>query len=729
MTKPSQNNKNAIRTRRIDRFWNIFIRIGGVSVVVAALGIFVFLVYTTAPLFTSKISSKMKSAEAPLFDFAQLDETNKFITIVNKQNGISTINLLPYTRTITTDSPDLPWSSFVVNRNKDSILALSTKGVFHAGRYELVDLPLDPLANTKKIKIEWTRGPEIPNGWELLDWDQFQTFGLSESKVIRILIKNKNQIRILYFPFSNDVSLESIGIPLPRSIETPGEIVNALFSDDKTKLYVATKDSGVFAFNLDMNQPELLSTYIFSEPISFMGYILGARTLILGGANGKLEAIDFARTQELEVHPHLRKIHTYPSIRGSIQGVNFPARDRRFIVWSSEMSAIYQATSEKLLWKGPGFKYVSFSQDGDLLLSTDGKINHLYEVELDHSETSFKTLFNKVQYEGYSKPEYIWQSSSSTDDSEPKFSLIPLIFGTLKGTLFALLFAAPIGILSALYTSQFSSHAYRNLIKPTIEMMAALPSVVLGFIGGLVLAPYLERSLTSLIIFVPLFILIFIILTPLWVLVPKPIKKRISSGSEFIFILPLLLIAMYASLRLAPFVEKSYFDSNIISAVNNMFGVQYDQRNALIVGLTLGFAVIPIIFTISEDAMISVPKSLTTASLACGASPWQTAWRVVLPSASPGIFSAIMIGFGRAVGETMIVLMAAGNTPIMEWSPFNGLRSLSANIAVEIPEAVRFGTHYRILFLSALILFIFTFILNSLAVFLSQKLRKKYELI
>ena len=154
--------------------------------------------------------------------------------------------------------------------------------------------------------------------------------------------------------------------------------------------------------------------------------------------------------------------------------------------------------------------------------------------------------------------------------------------------------------------------------------------------------------------------------------------------------------------------------------------VRYDPRNCIIIAFALGFAVIPIIFTIAEDAFSNVPKSLTAASLAVGASRWQTVWRVVLPSASPGIFAGIVIGLGRAVGETMIVLMATGNTPIMDWSVFNGMRTLSANIAVEIPEAPVDGTLYRVLFLSAVILFLMTLVLNTVAEVVRQRLREKY---
>jgi phosphate transport system permease protein len=155
-------------------------------------------------------------------------------------------------------------------------------------------------------------------------------------------------------------------------------------------------------------------------------------------------------------------------------------------------------------------------------------------------------------------------------------------------------------------------------------------------------------------------------------------------------------------------------------------GVNFDQRNALVVGIAMGFAVIPTIFSIAEDAVFAVPKSLSQGSLALGASPWQTLVRVVLPTASPGIFSGTMIGFGRAVGETMIVLMATGNTPIMDFNIFEGFRTLSANIAVELPEAEVHSTHFRILFLAALVLFMFTFVLNTSAEYVRQKLREKY---
>jgi phosphate transport system permease protein len=151
----------------------------------------------------------------------------------------------------------------------------------------------------------------------------------------------------------------------------------------------------------------------------------------------------------------------------------------------------------------------------------------------------------------------------------------------------------------------------------------------------------------------------------------------------------------------------------------------YVQRNALVVGFAMGFAIIPLIYTIADDALSTVPEHLRSASLGAGATPWQTAIRIVIPTAASGLFSAVMIGLGRAVGETMIVLMAAGNTPIMRLNIFEGFETLSMAIATELPEAAKNSTHYRTLFLAALTLFVFTFILNTIAEIVRQRFRRR----
>jgi phosphate transport system permease protein len=257
--------------------------------------------------------------------------------------------------------------------------------------------------------------------------------------------------------------------------------------------------------------------------------------------------------------------------------------------------------------------------------------------------------------------------------------------------------------------------------------MEALPTVILGFLAGLWLAPLVERNLPgvfTLLLVLPLGVLVFAFI---WNHLPEAIKHKVPDGWAAALLIPVILILGSISFALSHPIEAWWFDGDMRLWLTNRMGVDFDQRNSIIVGLAMGFAVIPTIFSIAEDAIFSVPKHLTFGSLALGATPWQTMVRVVLLTASPGIFSAVMIGFGRAVGETMIVLMATGNTPIMDWSIFQGMRTLSANIAVEMPESEVNSTHYRVLFLAALVLFMFTFVFNTVAEIVRQRLRQRYS--
>jgi phosphate transport system permease protein len=271
--------------------------------------------------------------------------------------------------------------------------------------------------------------------------------------------------------------------------------------------------------------------------------------------------------------------------------------------------------------------------------------------------------------------------------------------------------------------------AMRRKVKPLIELMEALPTVVLGFLAGLWLAPFVEKNLLgifSILIVLPLSILAA---SFAWTQLPRKIRDWVPDGWEAGILIPVILIFSYLSFALAVPIENSFFGGDMRFWISNDLGISYDQRNAMVVGFAMGFAVIPTIFSIAEDAIFTVPKQLTYGSLALGATPWQSLQRVVLPTASPGIFSALMIGMGRAVGETMIVLMATGNTPIMDINIFEGMRTLAANIAVEIPESEVDSTHYRILFLAALVLFMSTFVFNTIAEIVRQRLRTKYSTI
>ena len=304
---------------------------------------------------------------------------------------------------------------------------------------------------------------------------------------------------------------------------------------------------------------------------------------------------------------------------------------------------------------------------------------------------------------------------------------MPLAFGTFKAALYAMLFAVPLALLGAAYTAYFMAPGMRALVKPMIEIMAALPTVILGFLAGLWFAPFVEKNLTgifSLLFIVPVGLLVF---SYLWTKRPTHWFPEGIDGWEAALLMPVIVVLVILSIYLAVPFEHVFFDGSLRDWLSQQAGISYDQRNALVVGVAMGFAVIPTIFSIAEDAVFGVPKSLSDGSLALGATRWQTLVRVVMPTASPGIFSGLMIGLGRAVGETMIVLMATGNTPLMDWNIFEGMRTLAANIAVEMPESEVGSSHYRILFLAALVLFMFTFVVNTGAEVVRQRLREKYS--
>jgi phosphate transport system permease protein len=247
-----------------------------------------------------------------------------------------------------------------------------------------------------------------------------------------------------------------------------------------------------------------------------------------------------------------------------------------------------------------------------------------YETS-EEAEDPVKTLFSKD-----------WQPVSD----KPRYGLLPLFAGTLKVTLLAILFSAPLAIMAALYTAMFAPPRLKEFIKPVIELLAGFPSVVIGFFALTVLASFFQQ----------------------------------------------------------------------------IFGYQ-SRLNAFVGAIAMGLAAIPIIYTLTEDALTAVPRTFTEASLALGASIRQTAFSVVMPAAIPGIFAAVILGIGRIFGETMIALMATGNAALISASPFDSIRTLSATIGAEMAEVVFGDTHYSVLFLIGSLLFIFTFSLNAIAEF------------
>lgn len=458
--------------------------------------------------------------------------------------------------------------------------------------------------------------------------------------------------------------------------------------------------------------------------------LLGGISLLLGEQSGQL-------TQWFPVRDANNQ-YTFQSVRqfeeqtAAITDMALEQRRKGFVLAdASGQVGLYHATAHRVV----GVEQVSNAPltniamspraDGVLVEDQQGKL-HLWRIENEHPEVSFEVLWQKVWYEGYEKPAYIWQSSSSASDFEPKFSLAPLAFGTLKAAFYAMLFAVPIAIMAAMFAGFFMAPKMRQAVKPTIELLEALPTVILGFLAGLWLAPYLEKHMPSFFLVLILMPLMVFVFGYLWSRLPDMIRNRVPEGWQAALVVPVVLLAAFLSVWLDDPVEQLLFAGDMPMWLTNVAGIDYDQRNALVVGIAMGLAVIPIIFSIAEDAIYNVPRHQVNGSLALGATPWQTMMGVVLPTASPGLFSATMIGLGRAVGETMIVLMATGNTAVMDIDIFNGLRTLSANIAVEMPESEVASTHYRVLFLAALVLFMFTFFFNTIAETVRQRMLKRY---
>ena len=518
--------------------------------------------------------------------------------------------------------------------------------------------------------------------------------------------------------------------------ELEGAAVTGVQIDSETEnLYVSTENGKLYHWSLsDPSSPELKSTLAATaDPgvaVTEIGFLLGHRSLIVGDAAGNV-SVWFESTSD-DGPSRLAKIHVFPPLPAAVDRFSASQRGRGFLASDTVGNiSLYQATSatRQLDFPGGGVPYagLTFSPKANGVVAVDSDmVLSSYYLDNPHPETNFRTLFGKVWYEGYDRPRYVWQSTGGTDEFEPKLSLTPLAYGTLKGAIYTMILSIPLAILAAICVSQFLHPSIRNVVKPVIEVMAALPSVVLGFLAGLWLAPLLENIFVAIVVMPFIVIGLALVMLFLWHRLPFSLSGRFRVGAELFSLVGVIGIAAALSLWLNGPLESLIFAGDFKDWFFRLFDLRYDQRNMLVVGFAMGFTVIPIIFTISEDALSSVPGTLSAGSLALGANRWQTAMRIVVPAASAGIFSAVMIGFGRAVGETMIVLMATGNTPVMDWSFFNGFRALSANIAVELPEAPHGGTLYRVLFLTAILLFVATFLLNTLAEILSQRLRRKY---
>jgi phosphate transport system permease protein len=724
----------ARRVKWIDSAANILIRAGGVSIIAIVALMFVFLGLETLPLFRGArqnvvFESSLPGAPAPTAMLALgIDEYESHLYYIDAGTGV--IRFVD----AKTRQPD---SEFPLR-------ALGTAKITAAYRTPSRDKLILGTSDGRlifaeaKFTVSYTDTAErtVKSGIGELG----QVAVGAATAIVKVHARQNSTGDFFYACTTADGAIYAGKFVEGEPADAPGLVrrmpagsIAGLVTDyEGNKLFVATTAGKLYHYYLAEQREEPFRVYDLPAPITAMDFIIGDVSLLLGFADGRVESWFGVREKETDTLKPIHRIHTFESMPAAVTWIQPSARDKGFAVGAADGTMkLNFTTSERTLLTSKlaaGITNIAYAPKLTALLALDAKgTARLTAVDNPHPEISFQALFGRVHYEGYDAPDYIWQSTGGTDDFEGKFSLIPLTIGTLKGAFYGLLFAIPVAVFAALYTSQFMAPALRVYFKPTIEIMAALPSVVIGFLAGLWLAPLLEEVMigTLLAAFtIPLAIVLGMVG---WVLLPRSVRRRVPPGLELVLVLPLVALGFAAAQALGPTVEAVLFGGNYRQWIFDAFGRQFEQRNSIVIGIAMGFAVIPIIFTISEDAFSNVPRAFRSASFALGASRWQTAWHVILPTASPGVFSAVMIGFGRAVGETMIVLMATGNTPIMSFSPFNGMRTLAANTAVEIPEAPMGGTLYRVLFVASLLLFALTFICNTVAEVVRQRLREKYQ--
>ncbi len=523
-----------------------------------------------------------------------------------------------------------------------------------------------------------------------------------------------------------------------------GEVSSMAASQNGMALLLGTRDGVVHYFLIEGDEPLLKQSFtpFDGRAVARMDYLFGGVSVAMTADDGEQRVFSLFRP-EGSAERIFGQTKTFDDIGDGVPVFAPSLRKKSFLTGAGGMLSIRHLTSGSTRWTGEAeFEPVAAAIDGKtehfFIAGAEGQVQR-FSFQDHHPEAGVRAFFGKVWYEGGSEPVYQWQSTGGSDDFEPKLSLVPLIIGSLKGTFYALMFSVPIALLAAVFSAAFLPASMKRVVKPAMEIMASLPSVVLGFLAGIWLAPILDDKVPGVFLVCLSLPISALLVGIIWSRQPMAIRGCFEGGREWMVLLPMLLGVSWLAWSLGPVIEKIFFiykDPNTGDKIADfrlwwpqVTGLSYDQRNSLVVGFAMGFAVIPVIFTIAEDALSNVPKTLTAAASALGASRWQVVRSIIIPVASPGIFSALMIGFGRAVGETMIVVMATGNTPVTEWNIFSGMRTLSANIAVELPEAAPGSTHYRTLFLGALVLFMLTFILNSVAEVMRQRLREKNKLV
>ena len=717
---------------------------GGLGIIFAIALIFFYLLYVVYPLFMSATAQSVNQYDVPEIAMGKtillgIEEQNE-VAARFTDTGQVVFFEIGTGKSILTEAIKIPAGSTIVSFAQGSpvsegavIYGLSDgKAIIVKHQYK-VTYPNNQKLITPSLVYPMGEAPLVINDAGAALEKVAVIIGGNSSTIVA---KTAEKIRLSHFEkekslFSDEAALTRTDAVLNYSAT---DVVEILIDKDEHNMYLLNKTGQLGLFDItDKTTPKLTYEQHIVEAgqtVTSTAFLNGDLSLMIGDSSGLVS--QWSKVRDKLNQFAMQKIRVFKVSNKAVITINPEQRRKGFMTVDADgVLGIYHSTSERQmiqenLSQGPVAAAISPRANAVLVQTDAGKMNY-WTVDNKHPEVSLRSIWQEVWYESYPKPDYIWQSSSANSDFEPKYSLTPLVFGTLKAAFYAMLVAMPLALMGAIYTAYFMTPKMRQYVKPTIELMGALPTVILGFLAGLWLAPLIEEYLAglfTLFMLVPLAVILFAFV---WQFCPKVILQKFPEGFEAAILVPIIILSAWFAISISVPLESYLFHGTLRDWFKNELGIGYDQRNALVVGIAMGFAVIPTIFSIAEDAIFSVPKHLTVGSLALGATTWQTMINVVLLTASPGIFSAVMIGLGRAVGETMIVLMATGNTPVMDLSIFQGLRTLAANIAVEMPESAVDSTHYRVLFLAALVLFMFTFVFNTLAEIIRQRLREKYS--